>query len=221
MSEPDRRRYTPNALAMPDRAGAGTRVASSLPYPWPYDGPIVGERLALIRCGWQHHWADMSHDVPDVVARLAKVADAVNAMDGLVIDLRHGWLNRPLSLVRPGLPAVGSVAWRLYGSHGPVDGRGLTIDAAGIDGCYESRLEGQLRASGRDCILLGGFAAEATVHSTMRSLNDRGFECLIIGDACASIDPYLLQRLLHSTTMSGSAVGETAALIAALAERAQ
>jgi nicotinamidase-related amidase len=201
-------------------------VAGTLPYPWPFDGDLDPHRTALLRCGWQHHWADMSHDVESVVLSLARVADAVNHAGGLVIDIRHGWLTAPatahrVGLHRVGLPLVGSVGWRLYGSHGPADGRGVTIDAAGLDACYGSRLEHHLRAAGRDRVVLGGFAAEATVDSTIRTLNDRGFECLVVRDACAPIDRHLLERALHSTTMSGGifgAVGHTDAVVAALAE---
>jgi biuret amidohydrolase len=196
-------------------------VAGTDPYPWPYDGVIDGTRTALVRCGWQHHWADMSHDVSDVVLRLAKVADAVNHAGGLVIDLRHGWMTEPERRVRAGLPVVGSVSWRLYGSNGPADGRGVTVDVAGLDGCYGSRLDDHLRAAGRDHIVLGGLAAEATVDSTMRTLNDRGYECLVLRDGCAPIDYQLLGRALHSTTMSGGifgAVGDADAVTTALAE---
>jgi nicotinamidase-related amidase len=196
-------------------------VAGTKPYPWPFDGDLDPTRTVLLRCGWQHHWADISHDVDAVVLSLARVADAVNHAGGLVVDIRHGWLTPPKIAPRVGLPLVGSVGWRLYGSHGPVDGRGVTIDAAGLDACYGSRLEHHLQAAGRDRVVLGGFAAEATVDSTIRTLNDRGFECLIVRDGCAPIDRQLLERALHSTTMSGGifgAVGETDAVVAALAE---
>jgi nicotinamidase-related amidase len=194
-------------------------VAKTQPYPWPFDGALAGPRTALLRCGWQNHWASISQRVDDVVHRLASVADTVNREGGTVIDLRHGWINSPTGRVRSGLPMVGSFGWRVYGSHGPSDHRGLTIDTAGLDGCYGSQLEHVLRTSGLDQVVLGGLAAEATVDSTLRTLNDRGFECLVLSDACAPIDHELLAHALHSTTMSGGifgAIGDSHALITAL-----
>jgi biuret amidohydrolase len=197
-------------------------VARTAPYPWPYDGALSGPRTVLVRCGWQNHWAALSRHVEDVVHRLAKVADAVNRGGGLVIDLRHGRIAPPSKRVRSGLPLVGSTGWRLYGSNGPADRRGLTIDAAGLDGCYGSCLEHHLQISGYDRVILGGFAAEATVDSTLRTLNDRGFECLVLRDGCAPIDDDLLAHALHSTTMSGGifgAVGDSHSLLSALEGR--
>jgi biuret amidohydrolase len=197
-------------------------VARTSPYPWPYDGVLTGTRTVLVRCGWQNHWAALSSHVDDVVRRLARVADAVNRDGGQVIDLRHGWIEPPATRVRPGLPPVGSVGWRLYGKNGPGDRRGLTIDTPGLDGCYGSLLEHHLRSGGYDRVILGGFAAEMTVDSTLRTLNDRGFECLVLRDGCAPIDDELLAHALHSTTLSGGifgAVGESYALLDALEGR--
>ena len=143
-------------------------VAGTDPYPWPYDGCLAASRIALVRCGWQDHWASISHDTDVVAARLAVVADAVLAVGGLVVDLRHGCASGQSRR----LPAVGSSGWNRY----RVDAGALLIDAAGTDGCFGSALESQLWALGCGRVVLGGFAAEITVDSTLRSLNDRGFE---------------------------------------------
>ena len=56
-------------------------------------------------------------------------------------------------------------------------------------------------------MLLGGFASEITVDSTVRTLNDQGHECLVLTDGCAPIDPALGARAHHSLTMSGGIFG--------------
>jgi nicotinamidase-related amidase len=60
---------------------------------------------------------------------------------------------------------------------------------------------------------------ETGVHSTMRSANDRGYECLLALDACVPYDPDLVPAARSQVEMSGGifgAVGETAAVLAAL-----
>ena len=58
------------------------------------------------------------------------------------------------------------------------------------------------------------------MHSTMRSANDRGYECLLVVDACAPLDPDLVPPAISMVEMSGGifgAVGTTAPVLAALA----
>lgn len=189
------------------------RVSGSDPYPWPYEGGLTGSRLALVLSGWQHHWAANSVGVSSVESHLAAASDAVASSGGWIVDLRHGSLTGASRF----LPRCGSPSWASYWTRPTT----LTVDASGFDGCFGSSLELELRKAGRDQIVIGGFAAELTVDSTMRSLNDRGFECLVLSDGCAPVDPLLLERALHSTTMSGGifgAVGSTRALLDALEE---
>jgi nicotinamidase-related amidase len=57
------------------------------------------------------------------------------------------------------------------------------------------------------------------VHSTLRSANDRGYECLTIADACLAADTETQRGAISSIEMSGGifgAVGSTDAVIAAL-----
>ncbi len=73
-------------------------------------------------------------------------------------------------------------------------------------------------------MLLAGFASELLLDSTLRSANDRGYECLTLSDAVAPFDPDVGERALASITMSGGifgAVGTTAAVLDALCVPAQ
>ena len=68
-------------------------------------------------------------------------------------------------------------------------------------------------------LLLAGVGLETCVHSTMRDANDRGYECLLVLDACVPIDPSLVPASVSSIEMSGGifgAVGTSADVIAAL-----
>jgi biuret amidohydrolase len=81
------------------------------------------------------------------------------------------------------------------------------VASSGIDGFTGSSLEQELVAHRISHLLLCGFASELTVDSTLRSANDRGFECLVLTDALATIDHDVAARLLHSVTMSGGIFG--------------
>jgi nicotinamidase-related amidase len=55
-----------------------------------------------------------------------------------------------------------------------------------------------------------GYGAEAAVDSTLRSANDRGYECLTLIDAVAPFDPDTGRHALSSITMSGGIFGAIA-----------
>ena len=45
------------------------------------------------------------------------------------------------------------------------------------------------------------------MHSTLRSANDQGYECLLLTDACAPLDPDTTSAALSMVTMSGGIFG--------------
>ena len=183
---------------MPD-----VHVAHTVPYPWPYDGCFAAEQTALVICGAQHQIIASSIGVDDVIERLLEVAAAVRAGGGRVLWVRHGTGARP---ARPNvsLPHRETPGWQLTLARDAAD---EIIDSAGWDGCFGSRLDHTLRLGGTRAIVLGGFASEITVDSTVRTLNDRGHECLVLTDGCAPFDPQLGARAHHSLTMSGGIFG--------------
>ena len=191
-----------------------TTLPDSDPYPWPWDGCLDGGRLALVITGAQRSWAGSCTDPFPAIAALVAIAADVHDIGGSVIAVRHHQ-HRPSR--RPGpLPGPDS-------DGGDALPRALVVDATvvagGIDGFWASPLDDLLRSTGRTHLVFGGLAAELTVDSTLRSANDRGYECLVLSDACAPVDPALGARALHSVTMSGGifgAVGTTRSLRDAL-----
>jgi nicotinamidase-related amidase len=166
-------------------------VAGSAPYPWPYDGSVPFSRLALVVCGWDQMWLRRAVGPEAPAAEVARLVEAMGALGGHVVAVAHaprdGTPPDPLAL--PGAELV---------------------VAAGIDGFWGSPLDDLLRRRRVTHLLLAGHALEAPVHSTLRSANDRGYECLVVVDACSAIAPDLLDRTVSMIHMSGGIFGATA-----------
>jgi nicotinamidase-related amidase len=192
-------------------------VPDTDPYPWPYDGVLDGARTALVVAGAQPHWVARSAHATEVLATLTHLATAVRRRGGIVVALRHG-LSPALAAAgrRPHLPEVGTDGWAVCLGGWDAD---HVVDTSGLNGFHGSELDGILGGLGRDHLLLGGFCAELTLDTTLRGANDRGYECLVVADACAFADPDLGAHALSSVTMSGGifgALGTSAAVIGAL-----
>ena len=195
-------------------------VPDTDPYPWPYDGDLDGRHLALVVAGAQPHWLARSVATTPVLATLTDLGAAVRSSGGVVVALRHG---RAAALAavghRPSLPTTGSDGWQLcLGSLTPDH----VVDTSGLNGFHGSELDALLGGLGRSHLLFGGFCAELTVDTTLRSANDRGYESLVVTDACAFVDPAVGARAHSSVTMSGGifgALGTSGAVCAAIGRR--
>jgi len=190
----------PHALA------PGITVEHTAPYAWPWTGALDPSRLALVVAGADPWWIKRSHETAVVVGTVDEVAAGVRRAGGVVVHLHHalsdGAATRPTD---PDAPAI--------------DRADVVVRAAGIDGFFGSALDTILRARGLDTLLLAGFGLEAPVHSTLRSANDQGYECLLLTDACAPLDPACRDAAVSIVTMSGGifgAIGTSTALLDAL-----
>ncbi len=184
-------------------------VGDAEPYPWPWDGSLHPRRMALVVAGADPRWAAGCENAAAVLRVIGDVAAATRSAGGLVVHLTHD-----ARRARAASSDAPSEASRLAPS--PLD---LVVRAAGIDGFFGSDLDATLRRGGRDQLVLSGFGLETTVHSTLRSANDRGIECLTLTDACAPVDRACGDRALHTITMSGGIFGgiaSSAALVATL-----
>ena len=167
------------------------------PYPWPYDGTWLVASTALVLCGWQEAFAGIGDQ--DAAALAGRAAGEWAAAGGPVVALSHAGLPaRPVWLPARGGRGAAPL---------PAPETALSLLAYGWDGCFGSPLEAVLRSRGITHVVLAGLAAELTVDSTVRTLNDRGFECLVLTDACTAVDPELLAHAQHSLTMSGGIFG--------------
>lgn len=186
-------------------ASGPRHVAGTTPYPWPYDGDLAGQATAVLvvqpRGG---SWPEQGEAAVGQAAR--EVAAAVRAAGGAVVSV---------TTAPPGSLPEGAVSRQLPSGD-------LDVRSEGIDGFYGSPLDALLRARGLHRLLLVGLGTETCVHSTMRSANDRGYECLLVRDACLAHHPELDPRSISMIEMSGGifgAVGTAEAVVAALTPR--
>jgi nicotinamidase-related amidase len=183
---------------MIEKAAIAVHVAATTPYPWPWNGVLDAAGTAVLVVGSEIGGPEAS--APETAA-MSTVVAAVRAAGGTVI--------RVITVPPRRLPPVPVRA----GEH--LDGTDVVIDAAGLDGFFGSGLEAMLRSRRIERLLLVGNGLETAIHSTMRSANDRGFECLLVVDACVPLDPDLVDASVSMIEMSGGifgAVGTSAAV---------
>jgi Isochorismatase family len=175
-------------------------VDRTTPYAWPYHDALCGERLALVIAGADADWASRVQRSHEHLLFLRGLANEIAVLGGLVVRVGHpGRLRDPAPLLD---------------LRAQVD-----VRAGGIDGFYASALDSVLRGARRSLLVFAGFGLEGPVHSTLRSANDRGYECLTLRDGCAVLDPECEHASYSSIEMSGGifgAVGDSAALLHAL-----
>lgn len=94
------------------------------------------------------------------------------------------------------------------------------IDKPGKGAFYQTDLDLMLRNRGIETLLVAGVTTEVCVHTTVREANDRGYRCLVLGDACASYVPEFHEVGLRMIAAQGGIFGWVAAtrdVVAALA----
>ena len=188
------------------------------PYPWPYDGLLATDRLAVVICGAQRWFYERTAQPDDALDRVARIVSLLRPMGASILAVRHG--SDHDHQARPVLPAIGSTDHELIIEPSATD---VVIDAAGMDAFYGSSLDAYLRARGIDTLILFGLGLEGPIHSTMRAANDRGYECLLVADASAPHDPALVRAALSTIAFSGGIFGafaSTAAVVGGCADLA-
>ena len=199
--------------------------------------PVDPETTALLVIDMQRDFCDPGGYAAQAgldVARLASVVDNVAALldaarrSGLlVVHTREGHLP-DLSDCPPEKLLRSRRAGAAIGSRGPMGrllirgeyGHGIidrlqplehetVIDKPGYGAFHRTGLEALLQQRIRTLILCG-VTTEVCVHSTLREAVDRGFRCIVAGDACAASNPALQQPALDMIAVEGGIFGSVA-----------
>ena len=182
------------------------------PYPWPYDGEVAAEHTALLVIGAQVGWRafDTNGEATEACRALLQLSEI---MAYRRIFLRYGRTSATPPRIEAMMPGPGEPDWQPIDGLEPA-GDDIVIDAAMLNGCNGTYLDLTLRRADVTHLLVCGYGTEAAVHSTLRSLNDVGYECLLVTDACAPVDDTLQDAAVKTITMSGGIFGAVAPLSA-------
>lgn len=81
------------------------------------------------------------------------------------------------------------------------------LDKPGKGAFFQTDLDLMLRNRGIETLIVCGVTTEVCVHTTVREANDRGYVCIVLGDACGSYFPEFHRVGLEMIAAQGGIFG--------------
>jgi nicotinamidase-related amidase len=92
------------------------------------------------------------------------------------------------------------------------------IDKPGYGAFHQTNLAQILQNRSICNLVLTGVTTEVCVHSTLREAVDRGYRCVLAGDACGSAHPHLHTAALQMVVVEGGLFGRVADSLSIIAQ---
>jgi len=191
------------------------RQVAASPYAWPFDGAWSAADTALLAIDLQL-WlmrALARQDVEEAATQLIEAAR--RAAVPVLFTARLGFDDhRPIdpALVDSRPPASGEARAILPALEPPSTFD--VIERRGWSAFTGTALDQMLRARGVRNLIFCGATTDGAVHTTMREANDRGYECLLVENACCAQVAAHHEAILRITRFGNGLFGTTARVAA-------
>jgi nicotinamidase-related amidase len=207
----------------------GSAVAAE---PGPID--LVWSKTALVIIDMQRDFLEpggfgetLGNDVSQLARAVQPCADMLRAAreaEILVVHTREGHLpdlsDAPPAKIARGAPShrigdpgpMGRILIRGEAGHDivpalyPLDDE-IVIDKPGKGAFYATGLDELLQKFGIENLLVCGVTTEVCVNTTVREANDRGYQCVVLSDCCASYFPEFHEIGLQMIKAQGGIFG--------------
>eukprot|EP01126_Amoeba_proteus_P001972 TRINITY_DN1061_c0_g1_i5.p1 TRINITY_DN1061_c0_g1~~TRINITY_DN1061_c0_g1_i5.p1 ORF type:complete len:265 (+),score=72.27 TRINITY_DN1061_c0_g1_i5:334-1128(+) len=209
------------------------------PYQWPYDRSFNPNTTALLIIDMQRDFLEpggyihsMGYSLAGTRAAIEPIKQILTKMRKMgfhIIHTREGhrpnlsdcypvkhWRSMNTSSLGIGdegplgkLLVRGEKGWEIIEELEPIPDEEVIIDKHGKGAFHATELETVLKSQHIKNLILTGVTTDVCVHTTLREANDRGFECLLITDGTAALDPEVHWAAVKSVHLSGGIFGAT------------